>query len=123
MDRYFALLVTAVVGFLSPSPALDVEQARSDAAGALAYAAMAKAPVLPPAPVKASAAPTQAAADPLPSIELTSCPLGGCESRSFAHRPAVKIVHVAGAGTRKLVQAGRAVGRFARHPFRPRLRH
>jgi hypothetical protein len=53
MKAWLTAVAAAVVGYITPIVSVDVDQAMSDAAGTIAYAALAKAPALPapkPAP-------------------------------------------------------------------------
>src|SRR4051812_1331191 len=61
MPRLFGSIAALFVGLSSSAPVIDVEQLKSDSAGAIAYAALAQAaPVLPPQPVKTMQQATEA---------------------------------------------------------------
>jgi hypothetical protein len=96
MKAWLAAIAAACVGYLSPLPVIDVDQAVSDAAGTIAYASLAKsadaappAPMPDPKPIKADAAPV--IADPAPDTAAADKPLVPQQSAqpAVAHVPAV----------------------------------
>jgi hypothetical protein len=79
MKAFFASALAMLTGWLSPLPAIDLEPALCDAAGAVAYAALAKATPLPaPSPVRGSTS------GPIPTSPQTAAPADDAATSAIA---------------------------------------
>lgn len=68
MNRIFAALMAAFAGLFATTPEVDRDAAHSDAAIAVAYASLAKAPVVPPKVPPQVPTPAKAATTAAPAV-------------------------------------------------------